>query len=118
MDIHVILKDIIDLMSRSIDKNIELHTYLDAEKLIVTGDKSRIHNAFLNIGLNARDAMLDGGSLSISTRLRGSFIEIEFKDTGCGMSKTQVTRIFEPFYTTKEEGKGTGLGLAAVYGIL
>ncbi|MFT6908304.1 MAG: PAS domain S-box-containing protein [Oleiphilaceae bacterium] len=129
LDIHVILGDIVELMECSIDKNIELHTNLNAEKVIVTGDKSRIHNAFLNIGLNARDAMFEGGSLSISTRLveapeidinalRGSFIEIEFKDTGCGISKTQVTKIFDPFYTTKEEGKGTGLGLAAVYGIL
>jgi CheY-like chemotaxis protein len=97
-----------------------------------TGDPVQLQNAILNIALNARDAMPDGGILSFKTELvsvddhfvsshhddirPGPYIRISVTDTGSGIEKEVQEHIFEPFYTTKEVGKGTGMGLASVYG--
>jgi CheY-like chemotaxis protein len=120
------------MLSRSIDKRIELRLRLDAEAPFTIGDPSMLQSALLNLGINARDAMPEGGLIEIETedveldevacRLEitrvepGAFVVVRIRDTGIGMSPSVLKRIFEPFFTTKEEGKGTGMGLPAVYG--
>ena len=85
--------------------------------LFVDGDQ--IQQVFMNILLNAADAMAgEGGNLTIKTDLRDGLAEVSFTDTGCGISKEHLSKLFDPFFTTKETGKGTGLGLAISYGIV
>lgn len=130
--IHDTIATVIRLLEHTIDKQIQLSVRLDADNSIVKGDQTQLQNALLNLGVNARDAMPDGGTLTFSTAVRmldeiscrsmgislptGAYLEIAVSDTGVGMTKNVMEHIFEPFFTTKEVGKGTGLGLAAVYG--
>jgi nitrogen-specific signal transduction histidine kinase/CheY-like chemotaxis protein len=123
---------VIGLLERTIDKNIHLETRLTAVQDLVIGDQTQLQNALLNLGVNARDAMQNGGIITYSTatvfldeaycgshgsRIQpGQYVEISVSDTGTGIDKDVMDHIFEPFFTTKEIGKGTGLGLAAVYG--
>jgi len=125
VDLHALIREVVALLSRSIDKRIEVATDLQARGATVIGDPSQLQNALLNLGLNARDAMPSGGRLAIATReveLDGDpgapapAIELSVSDTGVGMSPAVRERIFEPFFTTKDQGRGTGLGLAGVYG--
>ena len=131
---HNILKNTISILSRTINKNIEIKDNLNAINSIVIGDNSELQNVLMNIGINASHAMPKGGELSFSTQnvnlnetycsispftiSPGEFLEIEIRDTGCGIPFENQKKIFEPFFTTKEAGKGTGLGLATVYGII
>ncbi len=128
------IHEAISLLERTIDKKITLKTKLIAKNYRVTGDPALLQNALLNLGLNARDAMPEGGVITFSTInveldskycesspfsiTPGQFIEISVADTGTGMTKEILQHVFEPFFTTKEVGKGTGLGLAAVYGTI
>ena len=130
--INDIITAVIDLLERTIDKRIHLIARLDAENSTVNGDSTLLQNALLNLGVNARDAMPEGGTLTYSTLIvtlddafckynhdsiaPGRYLQISVSDTGVGIPKEIIDRIFEPFFTTKETGKGTGLGLAAVYG--
>jgi len=132
VNIYSILDDIISILASTVDKKIKISIEKNAENYIIFGDNSAIQNALLNIAINASHAMPDGGHICISTdniQLNktyckaspfaieaGEFIDIEIQDTGCGISQENIHKIFEPFYTSKEWGKGTGLGLAAVYG--
>jgi PAS domain S-box-containing protein len=134
VNVSEILEDVTEILKRSIGKNIRLTCSIFSQlyEKKVLGDPTQIQNAFLNICLNARDAMPDGGNLEISLTLKdidqqsceresfsifpGEYLCISFKDSGFGIAPEILSRIFEPFFTTKEEGKGTGLGLAAVYG--
>lgn len=134
LDIHHCIGDACALLERSIDRRIKLVRELQARFTTVLGDASQLQNVVLNLGLNARDAMPDGGTLTISTRNTqldqaycgtspfklqpGLYIEISVRDTGMGMAPEVQRRLFEPFFTTKPTGKGTGLGLAAVYGAI
>lgn len=96
-------------------KEVEVKAGFDAEGVLVKADRTQISQLVMNIVLNAYDAMRDtGGTLMVSTRQSGEEVIMRFKDTGCGMDAETVSRIFDPFYTTKESGKGTGLGLAIV----
>ncbi len=90
-----------------------------AENLPETlADADQLQQVFLNLFLNARDAMPDGGKLQIASKQFADEIEIEIADTGNGINKTDLKKIFDPFFTTKTAGKGTGLGLAVCYGII
>lgn len=131
VDLHAIIRETATLLERSIDRRIDLVLTLDAREHRVIGDSAMLQNAILNLGLNARDAMPDGGVVTISTdnvdldeanvtdhlgaAQAGPQVRIRVSDTGTGMSSAVRERIFEPFFTTKDVGKGTGLGLAAVY---
>jgi PAS domain S-box-containing protein len=126
------IAEVIGLLERTIDKRINLITRLDAENHTVIGDSTLLQNALLNLGVNARDAMPEGGTITYSTSVvaladayckynqgsitPGMFLQITVSDTGVGIPKEIIDRIYEPFFTTKETGKGTGLGLSAVYG--
>ncbi len=121
------------MLSRSIPKMIEIDVFLADDLWTVNGDKTQIEQILMNLAVNARDAMPDGGKLTVKTnnialdeeycRLHpaakpGRYAMITVSDNGAGMDKETVSHIFEPFFTTKEPGKGTGLGLAVVYGIM
>ncbi len=116
-----------------IGENIRLEVKLSEEIWLVRADSSQIHQVIMNLAVNARDAMLSGGAIRITSRNtvvaescpdihkgppKGEFALVEISDTGCGMDAVTLSKIFEPFFTTKERGKGTGLGLATVYGII
>lgn len=125
------IHDVISLLDRTIDRKISLETRLTGGNDCVIGDPTLLQNALLNISVNARDAMPEGGVITFSTAsvvldsaycrscafdiAPGPYIEISISDTGFGMTKEVIAQVFEPFFTTKGVGKGTGLGLAAVY---
>ena len=121
------------MLGRTIPRMIDIETRLTDDLWMVKADPVQIEQIILNLGGNAADAMPDGGTLTLSTENAtigedvfrslpfsgsGDFVLITAADTGLGMSRETVEHIFEPFYTTKEIGKGTGLGLASVYGIV
>jgi two-component system, NtrC family, sensor kinase len=85
---------------------------------VVLGIEYKMQQVFLNLFLNARDAMPKGGWLTIVTRAAGDTATIEVADTGSGIPPDQLSRIYDPFFTTKDIGKGTGLGLSITYGIV
>jgi PAS domain S-box-containing protein len=117
VDVHATVREVVDLLGRTIDKRIHLTTGLQAERSHVAGDPTQIYQLLLNLCLNARDAMPQGGDLCITTRVAGSNIVVSVRDTGTGIAPDIRDRIFEPFFTTKAPQKGTGMGLAMVYGI-
>ncbi|HYD40939.1 MAG TPA: MASE1 domain-containing protein [Anaeromyxobacter sp.] len=130
VDLDAIVRDVCGLLERSIDKRITVTARLATRPRSVAGDPDRLHAAVLNLALNARDAMPDGGTLTIATRALevpperagalgvapGHHLEITVTDTGVGLSEEARSHLFEPFFTTKPVGKGSGLGLAEVYG--
>ena len=124
------ISNIADMINASLGSGIELELDLTEQDHSVMADSSSLENTVLNLCLNARDAMADGGKLGICTQLRsidenlatrykiapGEYISIRVQDNGRGMSKQIQERAFEPFFTTKEFGSGSGLGLSMVYG--
>ncbi len=132
VDVNEAIKVVEKLLRRIIGEDIELKTSLSGEKLVVVMGDGQIAQLLMNLATNARDAMPDGGALSIKTEqvhLSGDFMRaydgkegvyaaIEVSDTGSGMDERTKDQIFDPFFTTKEVGKGTGLGLSIVYGIV
>ena len=122
-----------ELLERLIGEDIELRTHLDDDTWPVVADAGQLTQVVMNLAVNARDAMPDGGVLTITTgnldvtptlaaRHRGlkpgQYVVLTMRDTGTGMDQATQERVFEPFFTTKVQGKGTGLGLATVYGIV
>ncbi|MCA1814865.1 MAG: HAMP domain-containing protein [Acidobacteria bacterium] len=101
-------------------KRLKLSTDFDPQAPRVSADSDQLQQVFLNLLLNARDAMPDGGELRLSTRHdpRANVITIEIADTGTGIAPEHLAHVFDPFYTTKPAGHGTGLGLAVCYGII
>ena len=134
VNLNTFIKDIVKLIKRLIGENIELNLKLFPSLGFVKVDPSQIQQVIMNLCINARDAMPDGGRLEIRTenividhdkdnvKLRnlkkGLYILMTVIDTGKGMDQTTLDNLFVPFYTTKEKGKGTGLGLATVHGII
>jgi len=133
LDLNKVLSDLEGLMRRVIGEDIDLEFQTEAELRAVEADPSQLEQVILNLAVNARDAMPTGGKLNITTanldldeaytdrRIAvkpGRYVQLVFSDTGCGMDEQTQSRIFEPFFTTKGPGKGTGLGLATVYGIV
>ncbi len=130
LDVHRTVGDVMALLARSMDKRIALEARLADGRALVRGDPDRLHAALLNLALNARDAMPEGGTLSFETRLvdldaeraaplevaPGRYVQASVADTGVGLTAEVRARLFEPFFTTKPVGKGSGLGLAEAYG--
>ncbi|HEX2657181.1 MAG TPA: response regulator [Polyangia bacterium] len=132
VDLHDLAAEVLDMLDHSIDKRVRLVRRFDAPASIIEGDPSQLESALLNLAINARDAMPEGGHLTISTQNRaldqaacnaldpqiapGNYVILGVTDTGQGMTPETMERMFEPFFTTKEKSGGTGLGLAAVYG--
>lgn len=121
-----VLQDMEELLTRTLGPLISIEKELNPHPAPVLADATQVEMMILNLAINARDAMPDGGKLTISTRKRameeeadlavGDYIELAVKDTGTGMDAETLRRAMEPFFTTKPVGKGTGLGLAQIYG--
>jgi two-component system, cell cycle sensor histidine kinase and response regulator CckA len=132
VDVNNVIKETVRLMERSIDKSIVIETQLSTDFVVVEGDERQLQQILMNLILNARDAISQGGkitlksdTLTIGTDNRptplasqGEYVVIAVRDNGVGMDDVVMKQIFEPFFTTKEPGKGTGLGLSVVYGIV
>jgi PAS domain S-box-containing protein len=134
LDLNAAIRESAPMLQRLIGEDIELHTRLEESLGMVMADPDQIHQVLMNLAVNARDAMPDGGKLDIVTAnadageeggaathpdaLPGRYVLMSVSDTGSGMDAAIRQHIFEPFFTTKEAGKGTGLGLSTVYGIV
>jgi CheY-like chemotaxis protein len=106
------------ILARTLGEDIEIVARYGARDAEVLGDPGRLEQVVLNLVVNARDAMPDGGVLVIETAVDAAGVRLEVTDTGHGMDEATQARVFEPFFTTKAPGKGTGIGLATVYGIV
>ena len=133
IDLHQEVIQSVKLLERTIPKMVVINTELAAPETTINADPNQIEQVIMNLGLNARDAMEKGGLLTISTEnvtIRenedhgppglspGSYILLKVSDTGLGIPPDKMEHIFEPFFSTKEPGRGTGLGLSTVYGIV
>jgi len=133
-DLHDVTSDAIDLARRTFDRRIVVETHFEADASTIVAEPNLVQNAILNLMINARDAMPEGGRIFVTSRDvtldgptaartgtgldAGDYIVLVVADEGEGIPPAIMQRIFEPFFTTKAPGKGTGLGLAAVYGIV
>jgi PAS domain S-box-containing protein len=120
LDVNVRLDALGEVLSRTLGSQIQIELKLASDLWTTEVDATQLETALLNAAFNARDAMPNGGVLTLSTRNRpseqGDFIEVAVGDTGSGMAEDVVSRAFEPFFTTKPVGKGTGLGLSQIHG--
>jgi two-component system, NtrC family, sensor kinase len=121
LDLNLLLSRMFEVIAPALDaRNVRLLTELDPELPLIKGDADRLQQAFINLFNNALDAMMDGGELRVRTFLESGaaggtrYASVEFADTGCGMTPEVQAKIFDPLYTTKERGRGTGLGLVVV----
>jgi signal transduction histidine kinase/DNA-binding response OmpR family regulator len=128
-NVDTLIADFLPLIAQAVGEAVTVTAEPAGEELRVEVDPAHLETALLNLAVNARDAMSEGGELTIrtarvsgrglgATRSKADFAVIEVQDTGCGMSEDVVKHVFEPFFTTKEVGKGSGLGLAQVYGFM
>lgn len=127
-----VIRTVVGLLRHTFDRRIRIVERLNASHSTIKGDFAQLQNVLLNLAINARDAMPEGGTLTFSTEEAGpgvsvvghgpadfgSYLIVKVSDTGCGMDEKTKRRAFEPFFTTKDQGKGTGLGLASVYGTI
>jgi signal transduction histidine kinase len=118
VDLNTVVADAERLLRSLTGESVALETVLAPRPALVRADPGQLEQVITNLVVNARDAMPDGGTVTIATSARGGCVRLSVSDTGAGMSDAIRGRIFEPFFTTKEVGKGTGLGLAMVHGIL
>ncbi len=133
LNLHDLIHEAIGLLTRTVDKNIQIEQRLEAQRPEVLGDPAQLQQILLNLAVNSRDAMPQGGRLTFRTEdvvldegfcrrhagaSEGPHVLITTSDTGEGIPRDIQDRIFEPFFTTKDPGKGTGMGLAMIYGIV
>ncbi|MBN1799387.1 MAG: response regulator [Spirochaetales bacterium] len=132
-DLHIIIDEVITILKHTIDKRIKLTKRFKDRALFIVGDPGQMEQVIMNLAVNSRDAMPEGGELVFATDIvhldkefcknntganPGFYSLVSIKDTGGGIPENIKSRIFEPFFTTKEQGKGTGMGLAVAYGIV
>lgn len=133
LDLNEVITEHMAMMKRVIGENIELEFLASSETIYINGDQAMIGQMLMNIFLNARDAMPEGGRILLKTKRvfldsdfcktnssndQGYYAMLSISDTGCGMDKVTLSRIFEPFFSTKGISAGTGLGLSTVFGIV
>jgi len=133
IDVNDLLEELAKLLLATFDRKIEIVRKLDGNIWLAFADRGQLSSALLNLAINARDAMPEGGRLTLTTRnvvfgvreavavgagYAGDYVEIEIADTGAGIPRAHLERIFDPFFSTKEVGKGTGLGLSMVFGFV
>ena len=130
LDPNIVIKGMNELIRRAVGERVSVRLDLEPQPWPVEVDPNQLENALLNLSVNARDAMPDGGELVISSRnrtdppiareqtLAGDYVQLSVRDTGHGMSDEVRDHAFEPFYTTKAVGEGSGLGLSQVYGFV
>jgi PAS domain S-box-containing protein len=133
LDLNAVIREASKLLSRVVREDIILSYQRSVSVGLIKADAGQIEQVLMNLVVNARDAMPDGGEITIATGsitlndkyclghepvIEGDYVMLVVRDTGCGMDETTKAHVFEPFFTTKQPGKGTGLGLASVYGIV
>ena len=130
LDLNEMIRSMLEMLQRLVGEDIELIFEAEPRLFPVRADRSKLDQVLMNLTVNARDAMPRGGSIRVHTRNveiaagepaevpPGRWVAVHFADNGAGMSVEALTRIFDPFYTTKDLGKGTGLGMAVVHGII
>ena len=133
LNLNDVVYDTVKLLEHVIDSNIHLGVELDNRLPLILGDINQLEQVIMNLIVNARDAMPNGGRIAITTQsisvvkgmpdvppyvLPGGYIRLNVADTGAGIPEALLNKIFEPFFTTKERGRGTGLGLSMVYGTI
>ncbi|HEY6227086.1 MAG TPA: response regulator [Verrucomicrobiae bacterium] len=133
VNLRGVIEDLVKLISKTFPPVIQINTEFSDDLSTISGDATQLHQVLLNLCVNARDAMPEGGTLSIKARnidlrrrqfpnvdeeVSGRFVELSVSDTGTGIPREILGRIFDPFFTTKSEGRGTGLGLSTVATIL
>lgn len=119
VDVNTVVNDVLALLEHQLRSgNIQVRRELAAQEPIVLGVEHKLQQVFLNLILNARDAMPKGGWLSVATRVDGGQVIATVADTGSGIPNEHLSRIYDPFFTTKAIGRGTGLGLSIAYGIV
>ncbi len=133
LDLNAVIGGLTKMLAHIIGEDVTLHSECSAALPLIQADAGLLEQMTMNLVVNARDAMPNGGDLYITSAAarisgaevqkhpaarEGNFVRLEVRDTGCGMSTEIISRVFEPFFTTKEAGKGTGLGLAMVYAIV
>ena len=133
LEIRETLSDLTHLLDRLVGEKVQLRLEYDPVKRAVRADKRQLEQVVMNLVVNARDSMPEGGEILISTAgteicepmlrdrvavPKGAYVSISIQDKGCGIASDKLQKIFEPFYTTKRTGEGTGLGLSTVYGIV
>jgi signal transduction histidine kinase/DNA-binding response OmpR family regulator len=133
VDLGRVIRDMSDMLRRTLGENIQIETVIAGGLWNTLADPNQVENILLNLAINARDAMPDGGKLTLEVAnaslddgyaaahaevTPGQYVMLAVTDTGTGMTPEVMTRVFEPFFTTKPEGKGTGLGLAQAYGFV
>ncbi len=130
-DINLVVEETLELLKRSIPKDIEIKAKLRRDIPEIRMDPGQIQQVIMNLIINARDAMPEGGTITVTTDMVGAengaangvkgesgFVKVSVSDTGAGISKDMQSKIFDPFFTTKEQGRGTGLGLYIVHSII
>jgi two-component system, NtrC family, sensor kinase len=119
VDMNAVIGDVLSLLEHQFRMGrVQVRKELSGVPVVVQGYEYKLQQVFLNLFLNARDAMPKGGWLSIATRVDGDDVVVEVADTGAGIPSEHLARIYDPFFTTKPEGRGTGLGLSVTYGIV
>lgn len=133
IDMNTLVRDMLKLMQRLIGEDVTVDLELTDERVMVRADTTQLEQVVMNLVINSRDAMPNGGTITLRTRAvrlpspdmsiivgleAGDYVEVSVQDTGQGMTPEVQTKLFEPFFTTKAEGKGTGLGLATCYNIV
>ncbi|MEK7767420.1 MAG: ATP-binding protein, partial [bacterium] len=133
VDVNVVVEEVSRMLLRTIGEDIRQIRLLRPDLWSVRADPGQLGQVIMNLAVNARDAMPKGGKLVIETdnvevdeayvaghpeMTVGSYVQLAVSDTGCGMDQATLAHVFQPFFTTKEQGKGTGLGLATVFGIV
>jgi two-component system NtrC family sensor kinase len=118
LDVNAVISDVLSLLEHQFrGSRIQVRRDL-APSAPIRGFEYQLQQVFLNLFLNARDAMPKGGWLSVSTSASGDTVTVEVADTGSGIPSEHISRIYDPFFTTKADGRGTGLGLSVTYGIV
>ncbi|MEO8551965.1 MAG: ATP-binding protein [Kofleriaceae bacterium] len=118
LDLNALISDTHKMLRRMVGEEVSIGTSLEPELAAVRMDPGHLVQILMNLAVNARDAMPDGGSLTLTTRTAGDRVVMLVSDTGTGMPPDVMARVFEPFFTTKDPTKGTGLGLSVVHGIV
>jgi len=119
IDINQLIDDSLALLNNQLQSgHVKVDSRYDKSLPPVYGNTGKLQQVFINLFLNARDAMPSGGELTVRTAMNETMVIVDISDTGTGISEQNIKRIFDPFFTTKDIGKGTGLGLAVTYGII
>jgi signal transduction histidine kinase len=119
IDVNRVLEETLSLVAHPLKTSqIQVVRQLGETLPAVRGSANKLQQVFLNLFLNARDAMPGGGMLEVRTTAHNGSVEVEIVDTGAGIAREHIHRIFDPFFTTKASGRGTGLGLSVSYGII